>query len=806
MAQEKASTVFHQQATPFKDFVAHLAPGDVSDLQRLAEELALRLEHFTRGCEAEGIPPVQIRPARLVLAALADQMVRQHRRIDLVAWSGLARQKLFDGRSITKNDIAQFSEIAQKQGPDFAQLATFLDDCQRHLTDVQAIRMRPRSAFRVGTLVAMLILTIGGLVSYVTYLEGRFHRQALAAYVDLETDLLTQMSGQSDQVVNVLNALSTDLVHVRDAVTQAPLRGVITLPFADAVGRAEERYQRAVSQQAAPLLSDAIALSLATEGQGLALYDTIRAHGILTGLTQWEPGFLAGWIAAREDALGLRGFAAHVAFIPGPLTDQPPVDPMIMDQARNFATETTEADRAWLEMLRAPDIADLPVWDATDAVPRLEQVAYRKSGGPLHVPGLYTTVGWAAARDVAAGVAVQKTRDLALPLFGRDLPRRNDAPDLVLARLQTETIRNWQEWLADLRVVPFEEPETAIIVSGILSQSQSPLPALFKEVWQEVGGLDHTRPRPLLQEVARTFGPAIQYIEHGRMDEIERLFASINVALSTRDLDQARGDRAIMSVATRAQSIQSLRAAPRVIVLLVEDTLAQISGANAADTPLARAWVRVHAQCEQSLSGRFPFGEGPPVTPQAVEQMLGPTGALPLFFRQFAAPNLDMEISPWRWKTEARFAGLSADTAQFLEEAMTVSAGLFDDGVLGKDVTVSTLAQRGQAVLSLGGVSASMQANAPPAQLKWPGQAAAQGIALQFDGEEPSATLTRTGPWGLLRLLDDLRLRPRDNGQRFLVDMRDTSGRLFVEMRFADPINPLSIRQLMQTLRCPAQL
>ena len=241
MAQEKASTVFHQQATPFKDFVAHLAPGDVSDLQRLAEELALRLEHFTRGCEAEGIPPVQIRPARLVLAALADQMVRQHRRIDLVAWSGLARQKLFDGRSITKNDIAQFSEIAQKQGPDFAQLATFLDDCQRHLTDVQAIRMRPRSAFRVGTLVAMLILTIGGLVSYVTYLEGRFHRQALAAYVDLETDLLTQMSGQSDQVVNVLNALSTDLVHVRDAVTQAPLRGVITLPFADAVGRAEER-------------------------------------------------------------------------------------------------------------------------------------------------------------------------------------------------------------------------------------------------------------------------------------------------------------------------------------------------------------------------------------------------------------------------------------------------------------------------------------------------------------------------------------------------------------------------------------
>jgi type VI protein secretion system component VasK len=77
---------------------------------------------------------------------------------------------------------------------------------------------------------------------------------------------------------------------------------------------------------------------------------------------------------------------------------------------------------------------------------------------------------------------------------------------------------------------------------------------------------------------------------------------------------------------------------------------------------------------------------------------------------------------------------------------------------------------------------------------------------LQFSGAAPSQALTRSGLWGLLQLLNDLRLRPRDDGQRFLVDMRDDSGRLFVELSFSDAINPVSVRPLMQSLQCPAQL
>ncbi len=806
MAEPGEHSVFRAQATDLEDFLAHLGAQDISDPRRLADELAVRLRRFAQHCQAQGVPSVQVRPARLALATLADQTVRVRRGIDLKAWSGLARQSLFEGRDMSKQEVAGFAEIAKAQGKDYADLSAFLDYCLRRMSDARGLRSRPQRARGMGALAAVLAFLIAGLASYVAFLEARFHRQAFEAYAAFEQDLMAQSSGQSDQVVGVLNTLSDDLTHVRGAVAQAPLRGMMTLPFADAFSQSQARYQRAVSQTASPLLSEAIGLALATEGQGLALYDTLRAHGILTGLTAWEPDFLAGWVAAREEAFGLHGFAAHVALIPGPIADLPPPDPLVMAQAREFAAETAEADRAWLEMLRAPEIAGLAVWDAQGAVPRLGQVALRRSGAPLQVPGLYTIAGWEVARDVAAGVAVQKTRDLAMPLFGQELPRQNDTPDLVMARQQRETVAVWQDWLADLRVIPFDQPETAIIVSGTLSQSRSPLPALLEEVWLQVGGQDRGRPRPLQQEVARAFGPTIQYVEQGRMEEIAALFASVNVALSTRDLDQARGNDAIMSVATRAKSIQSLRAAPRVVALLVEDTLAQISGGNATDNPLARAWVQVHVQCQQTLAGRFPFGEGPPATAAAVTQTLGPTGTIPLFFRQFAAPNLDMDTRPWRWKTEARFAGLSPESATFLEQAMTVSAGLFGGGNLGAELTVATLAERGQATLSLGGVAAPVRANAAPTALTWPGPAAEQGIALQFSGAAPSPSLTRTGTWGFVRLLDDLRLRPRDDGQRFLVDMRDEVGRLFIDLSFADPVNPISVRPLMQSLQCPTQL
>lgn len=792
------------ESASLEAFIAALGKQEVRDLPRLADELGLRLRRFAQMVEAKGVPSVQAGPAKLALALLADKRVRALRSVELHAWTALARQALYEGRDMGTDDLRRFQSVAHEQGDDYTDLAAFLD----HILAMLNRRPHGPGKSRAGlALVSVFSASVLGMIGYLGWLEYRFHKQVYGAYIAFHDETVARLTGQSTAVVTGLQALSQDRTHVAQAATQAPLQGIITLPFADAVGQADALYKATAGEAVGPLLVDAIGFSLATEGQGLALYDSLRAYGIISGQTAWEPQFLVGWIAEREASYNLDGFAEHVRALTGPVDKLRPIDPLVLEQAQRFAAETSEADRAWLEMLRAPDILALPAWDAADAVPRLDQVAARRSGKPLEVPGLYTLAGWDVARDTAAGVAVTKSRSLALPLFGAALPQENDTPDQVMARLQTETIAAWTAWVADLRVRSFDEPERGIIVSGVLSQQNSPLPMLFTELWNEVGGNDRARPRPYQTEIARAFGPAIQYVEQGRMTEIADLFAAVNVALITRDQNISRGDRAIVSAAERARSVRSLRAAPRLVVVLVEDTLAQISAPEVTfENPLARSWLRVQGVCTTDLVGRYPFGAGQPVTLEALSGLLGPQGLIPAFFNQYAAPNMELDESPWRWKTEARFTGLSPESAEFFERAMAISNALYGDDGLGARFTVAALAERGQASLTLGGQSTPVRANGAPAQLAWPGPNPTAGMALSFGGASASTELARSGSWGMIRLLDTMRLRPRDDGARYLIDMRDTNGRVFVEMVFEDTVNPVSVRPLMDGLACPQEL
>ncbi|WP_299700151.1 ImcF-related family protein [uncultured Tateyamaria sp.] len=796
-------TALEEEAAAFRQFVDGLGPKDIRDVPRLVDELAVRLRRFSQRAERSGEPTVTLRPARMALAVFADHRVRALPKTDLTKWGALAQQTIFEGRDVSEADLREFRRIAQDQN--YTALEALLSDV---LATVRR-KSRPKAArLRIVPMLSVLLVTaVIGMAAYLAWLEQRFHAQAYAAYSEFQNALELEQTRESAAVLARLGALSGDLQNVEAAIAQAPLRNMLTLPFADARGTAESSYRQAAARAIGPLLADAIEFALATEGQGLAVYDSLRAYGILTGQTAWEPTFLIGWAKAREEALGLSGFSEHIASLTGPVEGLVPAEAVLLEQARAIATEASEVDRTWLEMIRAPDVLSLPSWKASEALPNLLDVAIRRSGTPLEVPGLYTREGWDRAQTISAGVAVTKSRQVTEALFGRPLPQQNGTVDLVMERLQTETIDAWTKWLADLRVRPFDDPDRAIIVSGTLSQATSPLSALFEEIWTEIGGRDRSRPRPFQTEIARSFGPAIQYVEQGRMEEIAALFAAVNVALVTRSQDAARGDHAILAVAERARSIQSLRAAPRLVVQLVEDTLAQISAPVVADdTPISRQWARIQAACQAELEGRYPFGEGAAVPVATTTNFFGQQGLLPQFFAQYARPNLETEDGPWRWKTEARFAGLSPESATFLEQSMAISSGLFGGTGLGAEMMLATLAERGQASFRLGGQTTSLRASGAASRLAWPGPVSEQGVAVQFNGGVESSLLSHPGAWGMHRMLDGVRVRPRDEGRRFLVDLRDETGRIFLEVQFDEPVNPVSIRPLMADFACPSQL
>jgi type VI protein secretion system component VasK len=93
-----------------------------------------------------------------------------------------------------------------------------------------------------------------------------------------------------------------------------------------------------------------------------------------------------------------------------------------------------------------------------------------------------------------------------------------------------------------------------------------------------------------------------------------------------------------------------------------------------------------------------------------------------------------------------------------------------------------------------------------PVELNWPGPDPAQGFEIAFEtgaGVERAAEL---GPWGLLRFLDGLRLRPREDGRRFLIDARLGTTRAYLQLDFERAANPVTARPLMRGLACPPAL
>lgn len=769
------------------------------------------LNQFELDAARAGVPTNAIKPARYGLAMLFDTRARQISTLSLNAWSVLAQRQLFEGHTMPISRIQKFQATAARRGPEFADLDYFLGKVLARAQDSRHAH-KPVADANWGLRIAAYFIVLAlGLSGYAVWLEHRFHARLITAFDAEVLNIGLDRDHEGKALVQRLDDLHAAVVRVSSAAERAPLRKIVLLPFGDGEAYAQAVYRDTVARQMPRAIADGIEEVLAKEGRGLVLYDALRAWSVLTGEDTWTRAYLSGWLEDNGAAAGVDGLDRHVSSMAGPAPDISPRDTLVMDQARSFAADVPEPDRAWLELLRAERMRTLPTWQPTNAVEGIETVLLRRSGRPISegIPGLFTAAGWTEAHKFAVGGAVRRARELAPKITGRALPTVNESPDLLMDRLHLETQAAWKAWLADLRVRPFAERETGIIVSGALAQPENPLTHLLRAVWVEVGGTDRTRSHTQQLTLAREFGAMVQYLEQGRMTEITMLFSQLNVALGAVDFDAQRGSQRLMSVQDRARSITALKNAPSIIVQITEDVLAQASlpGQGQPLNPLTRGWQQqVFPLCRNTLAG-YPFREGPDVHVADLDALLGPQGALTVFVRQSAAPFLETSESPWRWKPEARFAGVTPESAEFLQRAMQVSEGLFGpQGQLNFDLTLAALAERGRTIAAIGGVAQPVRATGAPANLSWPGPQPNMGIEVSFRESETAERILHSGTWGLLRLVDGLRVRQRDGGRRMLLDIRSASGRVFLEMEFQTALNPISVRTAMQELACPLAL
>lgn len=813
MARGSPTTALDRAAAPVLDLIDGFERRIKAGEHAVLAEAEGALSAFERDAARGGALATAVKPARYGLAVLLDLRARQVAGVSLGTWSVLAQRQLFEGRDISLSRIRDFRDTALKQGPDYADLATFLTALITRAEDGRHAHRAVKGANWGLRIAAYLVVLALVLVGYAGWLEYRFHTRLTAVFDQDALSIGLDRPQTGAGLVARLDDMQAAVTRVTTAAARAPLRRIVQLPVVDGETRARTAYATAVQRHVPQVIAAGIEEVLASEGDGLILYDALRAWSVLTGAEGWSRAYLTGWLEDHGARVGLGGLGAHLGPLQGPSSDITPTDSTVMDQARTFAAEVPEPARAWLELLRAERMRALPAWNPVREVAGIDDVLLRRSGAMIGapLPGLFTADGWTEARDFAVGGAVQAARDLAPRITGQALPALNGSPDLLMDRLHLETIAAWQDWLADLRVRPFARRETAIVVSGALAQAENPITRLLRQVWVQVGGTDRARSHTQQLLLAREFGAMIQYVEQGRMREIARLFSTLNVALGAIDVNAGRGSQRLMSVQDRARSITALKSAPRIVVQIAEDVLAQSAQPETASTssnPLTRAWQQdVFPACVSALSGHYPFAGGADVSPGELAALMGPQGVLSTFVRQSAGPLLDTGETPWRWKPEARFAGLTPESAAFLERAVQVSQGLFGPGgALSHDLTLAALAERGQTMFAIGGAAQPVRATGAPATLNWPGPQPDIGIEVSFRDSADSARILHPGPWGLLRLMDGLRLRLRDDGARVLLDLRTESGRVFLEMAFSEPLNPVSVRSAMQGLTCPPSL
>lgn len=808
-ARRSDPEVYEAAAQPILRMVEQLATIRGVEAQVLIQRAAEALDRFDADLERAGVTPSTIRPARYALGLALDQAARKNRAVDVALWGAGAHRLIFDGRDISTATLRDFIRRAEEAGPEFAGVRTFLEHRLAVLEGSRTAFDRNMGAGWTGITLVLILAFVLLVAGWAGFVEWRFHRDLTRLFDAEALDIGLDRDGVLPDLPQRLTRLGDAADGVAKAAEKAPIRLFADLVGFDAAAHADAVYDQAVQKHLPGALARAVDAALAQEGESLPLYDTLRAWSVLSGQSDWSPAYLAGWLSDRATPMpDLQPLVPHIARLKAPTDVLPPPDPELLAQARSYAAESPEPARAYLELLRSQDAAEVPPWQPELTVPGLSAVLQRRSGQSVDTPiaGLFTQAGWDFARKVGAGLAVKTARTEAARLFDKVPPPQNDAPDQVLDILQRETLARWKAFLADVQVRPFADPEAAVLISGRLAAPDSPLAKLLPEVWAQVGGLDRSRPHAMQLRIASDFAALIQYSEDGRMAEIADLFASLNVALGAMDRDEPRGLQRLMTAKSRGATLAALRTAPPMVVQMVEDVLAQTSAAQAdpLSNPLTKAWqTEVLSLCRQVTGTRYPFADGPDAPLAEVTALLGAGGAIDRFYRTRAEPYIDTSSTPWRWKPDARFAGLDPKSAEFLQRTQAIAAGFSGQGM---DLTLAALAERGKTFVAIGGNGGPVETTVEPLELTWPGTSPQAGAEVRFTTAAGAATVAQPGEWGLFRILDGIRLRERDGGKRFLVDLKSGDARLFMEVTLPQEANPLSRWKLLKGLACPTAL
>lgn len=571
----------------------------------------------------------------------------------------------------------------------------------------------------------------------------------------------------------------------------------------------------------------------------------------------WRRGPLSN--ASDDQRNDIDGHLAAL-FQPAQFDASLPLDKDLIAQARTTLAKMPLAQRMFNRVARDLEQAKLPPFSVAAAAGRnASLVLVRKSGAPLTrgVSGAYTRAGYQKFGQLRDEAVIDVARDNWVLGREESVLTPNGIDDLKSAMTQLyydEYIKQWDALLADVAVVPFDGVEKGARVANVLAAPDSPLKAFMLAASQET-----------TLGTVKTGGSMVEQGVGALGNKLDAVKKRLENALGNQPDDAAPPPAQVNPVDAHFQGLHDLAGKPGAAgpvpldtqLAALKDAASYLEASDAArkqglpappgdalnklklvaqgaPAPLAgiandiasggsmlmvggeRArlnalWQANVAQlCRQALDGRYPLvrGSNRDAAPDDFSRILGPGGLIDDFFQKNLATLVDMSGPQWRWRTGADSLGIPADVLTQFQRAAQIRDAFFRAG--GRDVSVrftlkvldidpaidhATIDIDGQQLVAAH-VDQSMV-------FQWPSGKGTGQAHVDFDPSGDSARAD--GPWALLHLMDNARLQPTAQADRFKMTFESDGHPLVLQLDASSVTNPFR-RGVFEQFRCPDRL
>jgi type VI secretion system protein ImpL len=593
------------------------------------------------------------------------------------------------------------------------------------------------------------------------------------------------------------------------------------------------------------------------------LYETLRVYLMLGERRYLDPASVQAWVEFDwRRTLPQAGdtqrtqLLAHVAAL---LEEGDDVDPVALDAALVAQVRLTLAGmplplRIYNRLKRQVAGLHLPEFSVNGALGRDGSSLFaRTSGAPLSrgVPGLYSVAGdrkvveasWQAVAEVTKDNWVLDRRE-ATSVTGIDVLRGQ-----VLQLYFADYIRQWDAFLADVRLVPLTSMDSAARVAGALAGLDSPLRTFVQAASRETtlgsvqpsgapAGVDRLvrdKVNAARRQLESAFGDADAGADAAPADmqPVEQHFAALHklaagAAPTPLDgtlalikdaalyFDAADSARRSGAPAPSGDALVRLKRGGDGLPAPLSTLMQGISSAGnglaqgSERARLGAVWAGAGAQfCSDAIAGRYPLvhAAGHDVTADDFGKFFGPGGLMDDFFTKNLAASVDMSGPRWHWRGASATGGISQDALDEFQRGARLRDMFF--GASGRQPSLRfglKLQSADPAFQRL-----ALDIDGQPLLFQ-SGQALPAAAILLPSGKgngevrfEATPALTSDwhteGPWAWLRMIDRGTLAPA-GGERYTVSF-DIDGRKAVyEVTASSVLNPFR-RETLEQFHCP---